>query len=265
MSAPLKYGRDYASVMRKVFQVDEDNSGGIEYYDKDFYDMVDPKFISATTHTPQTPVDADRVIVDIVELPLYLKIPKSKARRIRFNVKERMKQVIKSQISAKEDTYLIGLLEIAIQSPANTNVLTTVAKANLSAVEVSKAIAEVEGTNTKVATNCVIHPSNAHFIRMFNRAGNQGFYASPKYSDEVMDNGRMLSFYGMTFLFTTMCPKDRMYITAEPEYTGRVVEVLPPVLSPYNDEVERTEGYVGVQEAGYLLHNVTAVAGIVLT
>lgn len=265
MNAPLKYGRDYASIMRTVFQVDEDDDGNIHYYDKDFYDMVDAKFISATSFTPVSPVDADRVMVDTVELPLYIEIPKSKSRKVRYNVQERMKEVIKSQISEKEDTYLISLLETAIQSSANPNTIVSVAKADFSAEHVSLAIAEVEGTNTKIATFCTLHPSNAHFIRMFNQNSASGFFASPKYSEEVMKNGRKLDMFGMTFVFTTKCPKDRLYITAEPEYTGRVVEVEPPVIEPYDDAKNRTVGYVGSQEAGYLLHNVSSVAGIVLT
>jgi hypothetical protein len=265
MNAPLKYGRDYASLIRKVFQVDIDDDGNIHYYDKDFYEMVDPKFISATSFTPSSPVDADRVMVDTVELPIYLKIPKSKARKVRYNVQERMKEVIKAQISLKEDGYLISLLEEAIQSPANTNTIITTPKADFNAEHLSLAIAQVESTNVKVATHCVLHPTNAHFIRMFNKNDGNGFFASPKYSDEVMDNGRKVDMFGLTFLYSVKCPTNRLYITAEPEYTGRVVEVEPPVIVPYEDVVERTQGYVGSQEAGYLLHNVLSVSGIVLT
>lgn len=265
MNAPLKYGRDYASIVRTVFQVDKDDDGNIHYYDKDFYNMVDPKFISATSFTPISPLDADRVMVDTVELPLYLEFPASKAKKVRFDVRERMKEVIKAQISEKEDSFLISLLEEAIQSPANTNTIVTVAKANFSAEHLSLAIAEVEGNNTKIATNAVLHPANAHFIRMFNKNGANGFFASPKYSDDVMGNGRKADMFGVTFLYTVKCPKNRLYVTAEPEYTGRVVEVAPPVIVPYDDARNRTYGFVGSQEAGYLLHNVLSVAGIILS
>jgi hypothetical protein len=266
MNAPLKYGRDYASVIRQVFQVDKDDDGNIHYYDKDFYDMVDPKFISATSFTPISPLDADRVMVDTVELPLYLEIPASKARKVRYNVQERMKEVIKSQISLKEDGFLISLLEQAVQSAANTNTPVSVSKANFSAEHLSLAISEVEsGDKTKIATNCVLHPKNAHFVRMFNQNSAKGFFAGQKYSDEVMGNGRKSDMFGVAFLYTIKCPMDRLYVTAEPEYTGRIVDVTPPTIVPYDDAKARTFGYVGVQEQGYLLHNVTSVSAVVLT
>lgn len=265
MNEPLKYGRDYQSVMRKVFQVDKDEDGNIHYYDKDFYNMVDPKFISATSFTPISPLDADRVMVDTVELPLYLEIPKSKARKVRYNVQERMKAVISAQISEKEDAFLISLLQAAVVSVHNTNTIISIAKASFSAEHLSLAIAEVESTNVKTAKFCTLHPTNAHFIRMFNKNDASGFFASPKYSDEVMDNGRKVSMFGITFVFSTKCPVDKLYITAEPEYTGRVVEIQPPLIEPYDDSRQRTYGYTGSQESGYLLHNVTSVAGIALT
>lgn len=265
MNEPLKYGRDYVSTIRKVFQVDNDEDGNIHYYDKDFYHMVDPKFISATSFTPISPLDADRVMVDTVELPLYLEIPKSKARKIRYNVQERMKEVIKSQISLKEDKFLISLLQSAVVSASNTNTITSIAKASFSAEHLSLAIAEVESTGIKVATHCVLHPTNAHFIRMFNKNDASGFFASPKYSDDVMENGRRTGMFGLEFVFTTQCPLNKLYVTAEPEYTGRIVEVQPPIIEPYDDGKQRTYGFTGSQESGYLLHNVTSVAGIVLT
>ena len=266
MNEPLKYGRDYASLMRKVFQVDKDDDGNIHYYDKDFYDMVDPKFISATSYTPVSPLDADRVMVDTVELPLYLEIPVSKARKVRYNVQERMKEVIKSQISLEEDGYLISLLEEAVQSPANQNTPVSVAKADFGAEHLSLAIAEVEsGDKVKVATNCVLHPQNAHFVRMFNQNSAKGFFAGQKYSDEVMTNGRKSDMFGVEFLYTIKCPKNRLYITAEPEYTGRVIEVQPPTIVPYDDARQKTQGYVGSQEAGYLLHNVNSVSAIIIS
>lgn len=246
MNAPLKFGRDYASLMRKVFQVDKDDDGNIHYYDKDFYDMVDPKFISATSFTPVSPLDADRVMVDTVELPIYLEIPASKARKVRYNVQERMKEVIKSQISLKEDAFLISLLEEAVQSPANPNTPISAAKADFSVEHLSLAIAEVEsGDKVKVATNCVLHPTNAHFVRMFNQNSAKGFFAGQKYSDEVMANGRKSDMFGVEFLYTIKCSSNRLYVTAEPEYTGRVVEVSPPTLVPYDDAKQRTFGYVG--------------------
>jgi hypothetical protein len=265
MNDPLKYGRDYASILREVFQVDIDDDGNIHYYDADFYNMVDPKFISATSFTPISPVDANRVMVDTVELPIYLEIPKSKANKARYNIQERMKEVIRSQISEKEDSFLISLLESAVVSAANPNTPISIAKADFSAEHVSLAIAEVESTNTKIATNCVLHPTNAHFIRMFNKNDTKGFFASPEYSKEVMKNGRRLEMFGVTFLFSTKCPVNRLYITAEPEYTGRIVEVEPPVIVPYDDARARTVGYTGSQEAGYLLHNVSSVTSIILT
>lgn len=266
MNAPLKYGRDYASIIRKVFQVDKDEDGNIHYYDKDFYDMVDPKFISASSFTPISPLDADRVTVDTVELPLYLEIPVSKAKKVRYNVQERMKEVIKSQISEKEDAFLISLLEEAVQSSSNSNTPVTVAKASFAAEHLSLAISEVEsGDKTKIATNCVLHPTNAHFIRMFNQNSAKGFFASPKYSDEVMGNGRKSDMFGVEFLYTVKCSKGRLYVTAEPEYTGRIVDVTPPTIVPYDDAKNRTYGFVGVQEQGYLLHNVTSVSAIIIT
>lgn len=265
MNEPLKYGRDYQSVMRAIFQVDKDEASNISFYDADFYDMIDPKFISATSFTPVSPIDAKRVMVDSIELPLYLEMPKSKANRVRYNVQERMKQVITAQISVKEDQYLISLLQSAVTSSANPNTVISVAAADLSAEHISLAISQVEGDHVKIATNCVLHPSNAHFIRMFSKNDANGFYASPSYSDEVMKNGRKMTMWGLTFLFTTQCPKNKIYITAEPEYTGRVVQIQEIEMVPYDDEKNRTVGYVGSQEAGYLLHNVASVAGITLT
>lgn len=265
MNDPLKYGRDYTSVMRQVFQVDKDEDGNIHYYDKDFYHMVDPKFISATSFTPISPLDADRVMVDTVELPLFLEIPKSKARKVRYNVQERMKEVIKAQISEKEDAFLISLLQAAVVSPSNTNTIISVAKADFSGEHLSLAISEVEGSGNKLAKFCTLHPTNAHFIRMFNKNDASGFFASPKYSDEVMAAGRKVEMFGITFVFTIKCPLNKLYVTAEPEYTGRVVNIQDPIIEPYDDGRQRTFGYTGVQEAGYLLHNVTSVAGITLT
>ena len=68
----------------------------------------------------------------------------------------------------------------------------SVAVADFSAEHLSLAISEVEsGDKIKVATNCVIHPKNAHFLRMFNRNDAKGFFAGQKYSDDIMANGRI--------------------------------------------------------------------------
>ena len=259
MQQPLRARRDYTSVGRKAFLVEQLPDGALPIYDKDA--EVTAYVVGEEGENVLAITKPRRVVFNLFEIASNPEIPLTQIKERRFDLIERAQNLAKSQIQAAEDSRVFDVLDaVAVNGFDNIG---------------------ANGVNAQVNANAPLTPSNladafALVERWDNRVArvfvNALDYADiRKWGRDVLDietqatllkTGLMATVWGAQIIVTRQVDAGYVYVLAEPEFIGRVpVRTELTVLSA-DDPKARRIGFSVFENLGIGCHNPLGVVRI---
>jgi len=260
MTQPLRLRRDYTSVGRKTFLVEQLPDGALPIYDKDPY--VTAYVIGEEGQNILAITKPRRVIFPLFEIASNPEIPLTQVKERRFDLIERAQDLAKAEIQAEEDTRVFEVLD-AVATSGFDNIGATnadiPATAPLTPADLADAFALIERHDLRVA-------------RVFANA--LDYSDIRKWGRDVLDiesqatllkTGLMASVWGAQIIVSRRVPTGYIYVCCEPEFFGRIpVRTELTVLSA-DDPKNRTIGFSCFENLGIGCHNPLGLTRVVLS
>jgi hypothetical protein len=251
MISPLRTRRDYASIVRKTFLVEQLPDGAVPAYDKDA--DVAAYIVGEEGENILSVVKGRRVIFSLFEIACNPEVPLTQVKERRFDVLQRAQDLAKSQVQAAEDERGFAVMDaIAVNGfdsiPGGTNPDIPVA-APLTPSVMADAFALIERHALRVA-RIYMNAVDYADIRKWGR---------DVYDMEIqavlLRTGLQGVLWGAQIVTSRLVPAGFVYICTEPEYFGRIpVRTELTVLSA-DDPKNRTIGYSVFENLGIGCHN----------
>jgi len=261
MIQPLRERRDYSSVGRKTFLVEQLPDGALPLYDKD------PDVTAYVIGEEGTSITAimkpRRVIFPLFEIAALLKAPLTQIKERRYDLLKRMQDLGKAQIQAAEDDRVFTIMDaIAIAGfdslPAGTNPDIPVV-APISPAVLADAFAEIERHDLRVA-RVYMNAVDYADIRKFGRD-----VLDIESQATLWKTGLMATGWNAQFIVSRLVPAGVVYVCCEPEHFGRIpVRTELTVLSADNPE-ERTIGFSMFENLGIGAYNPRGLVRLIVT
>jgi len=261
MIQPLRERRDYSSVGRKTFLVEQLPDGALPIYDKD--PDVTAYVIGEEGESITAVMKPRRVIFPLFEIAALPKAPLTQIKERRYDLLKRMQDLGKAQIQAAEDDRVFSIMDaIAVNGfdslPGGTNPDIPVV-APISPAILADAFAEIETHDLRVA-------------RVFMNA--RDYADIRKFGRDVLDiesqatlwkTGMMATGWNAQFIVSRLVPAGVVYVCCEPEHFGRIpVRTELTVLSADNPE-ERTIGFSMFENLGIGAYNPRGLVRLIVT
>lgn len=246
MIQPLRTRRDYTSVGRKTFLVEQLPDGALPVYDKD--PDVTAYVVGEEGENILAIQKSRRVIFPLFEIASNPEIPLTQIRERRFDLIERAQDLAKAQIQAAEDERVFAILDsIAINGfdtlGGQTNPdVQVVAPINSSVL--ADAFAEIEKHDLRVA-RVYMNARDYGDIRKFGRE-----ILDIEAQATLLKSGLMATLWGAQIIVSRLVPQGYVYVCCDPEMFGRIpVRTELTVLSA-DDPKARTIGFSVFENLG---------------
>lgn len=261
MTQPLRLRRDYASVGRKTFLVEQLPDGALPIYDKDpdvtaFVVGEEGENILAVTK-PR------RVIFPLFEIASNPEIPLTQIKERRFDLIERAQDLGRAQVQAAEDERVFATLDAVATAgfdsmPGQTNADIPVI-APLAGAVLADAFSLVERHDLRVA-RVYMNARDFADIRKFGRD-----ILDIETQASLLKTGLMGVLYGAQIVVSRLVPVGTVYVCCEPEHFGRIpVRTELTVLSA-DDPKARTIGFSIFENIGLGAFNPRGLARLTVT
>lgn len=250
MTQPLRLRRDYTSVGRKTFLVEQLPDGALPIYDKD--PGVTAYVVGEEGQNILAIAKSKRVIFPLFELASNPEMPLSQIKERRFDLIERSQDLARAEIQAEEDTRVFEVMDAIATSgfdnlgAQNPDIMAT---APLTPADLADAFASIERWDLRVA-------------RIFANA--LDYTDIRKWGRDVLDiesqatllkTGLMGTVWGAQIIVSRRVPAGYLYVCTEPEFFGRIpVRTELTVLSA-DDPKNRTIGFSCFEQIGVGCHN----------
>jgi hypothetical protein len=248
LQEPLREFRDYETVGRRAFMVDQLPDGALPYYDKD------PKLKAYTVGEEGTDITevikGDRVFVPLREIATNPMIPLTQIKARKYDVESRVQTKAKSEMFKEEDEMIFNMFEHITSDADAINVPIAVTSAAATIDHFSDAIGQIEEHGNVRCANIFMNAANMKIIR---RLGKD--YFEPATTSELLKTGQMGSLYNATIHTSPLVSKNRVYFTAEAEFFGVFVESIELTVLPADDNKNRQVGWSIFEQVGALVHN----------
>jgi hypothetical protein len=260
MTQPLRLRRDYTSVGRKTFLVEQLPDGALPIYDKDA--NVTAYVIGEEGQNILAIQKPRRVTFPLFEIASNPEIPLTQVKERRFDLIERSQDLAKAEIQAEEDSRVFEVLD-AVATNGFDNIGASnpdiPATAPLTPSDLADAFASVEYWDLRVA-------------RVFANA--KDYSDIRKWGRDVLDiesqatllkTGLMGTVWGAQIIVSRKVPVGYIYVCTEPEFFGRIpVRTELTVLSA-DDPRNRTIGFSCFENLGIGCHNPLGLVRVVLS
>lgn len=260
MTQPLRLRRDYTSVGRKTFLVEQLPDGALPIYDKD--PGVTAYVIGEEGQNILAISKPRRVIFPLFEIASNPEIPLTQIKERRFDLIERAQDLAKAEIQAEEDTRVFEVLD-AVATTGFDNIGATNADipavAPLTPADLADAFGSIVRHDLRVA-------------RVFMNA--LDYTDILKWGRDILDiesqatllkTGLMATLWGAQVIVSRRVPAGYIYVCAEPEFFGRIpVRTELTVLSA-DDPRNRTIGFSCFENLGIGCHNPLGLTRVVLS
>jgi len=260
MTQPLRLRRDYTSVGRKTFLVEQLPDGALPIYDKDpdvtaFVVGEEGENILAITK-PR------RVIFPLFEIASNPEIPLTQIKERRFDLIERAQDLARAQIQAAEDERVFAILDsVATQgfdSLTNQNADIPVV-APLNGAVLADAYSLIERHDLRVA-RVYMNARDYADIRKFGRD-----ILDIESQAALLKTGLQATLWGAQLITSRLVPVGTVYVCCEPEMFGRIpVRTELTVLSA-DDPKARTIGFSVFENLGIGAFNPRGLARLTVT
>ena len=261
MIQPLRTRRDYTSVGRKTFFVEQLPDGALPIYDKD--PEVTAYVIGEEGENILAITKSSRVIFPLFELATNPEIPLTQVKERRFDLIERAQDLAKVAIQVEEDTRTFQVLDaIAVSGFDNlagqTNADVTVT-APITPSVMADAFALIEAHDLRVA-RIFINARDFTDIRKWGRD-----VLDMESQAQLLRTGLQANLWGAQIIVTRMVSAGTVYVCCEPEYFGRIpVRTELTVLSA-DDPKNRTIGFSVFENLGIGAFNPRGLSRLSIT
>jgi len=246
MTQPLRTRRDYMSVGRKTFLVEQLPDGALPIYDKD--PDVTAYVVGEEGENILAITKPRRVIFPLFEIASNPEIPLTQIKERRFDLIERAQDLARSMIQAAEDERVFAVLDaIAVNGfdslPGGLNADIPVI-APITGAVLADAFALVERHDLRVA-RVYMNARDYADIRKFGRD-----ILDIESQATLLKTGLQATLWGAQVITSRLVPVGTVYVCCEPEMFGRIpVRTELTVLSA-DDPKARTIGFSVFENLG---------------
>lgn len=261
MTQPLRNRRDYASVVRKTFLVEDLPQGALPIYDKD--PDVAAYVVGAEGQSIVSMAKSRRVTIPLFEIATLPEITISEIAERRFDAVDRIQELGKASIQAAEDDRGFSVMDavatagfdsLAAQLNADIPVV-----APISGAVLADAFALIERHDLRVS-RVYINARDYADLRKFGRDffGEEG-------QKEIVDAGIRSVIFGAQVVTSRLVPAGTIYLCAEPEFFGRIPVRFELTVLSADDPRRRVIGFSMFENLGIGCHNPRGLARITIT
>jgi hypothetical protein len=261
MIQPLRLRRDYTSVARKAFLVEQLPDGALPIYDKD--PNVTAFVVGEEGENILAITKPRRVIFPLFEIASNPEIPLTQIKERRFDLIERSQDLAKAQIQAAEDARAFDVMDAVAQNGFD-NLGSAYVNAQVNAVapltpsNLADAFARIETHDLRVA-RIFVNALDYSDIRKWGRD-----VLDIETQATLLKTGLMATVWGAQIIVTRKVAPGYIYVCAEPEFFGRIpVRTELTVLSA-DDPKARRIGFSVFENLGIGCHNPLAITRIKL-
>ncbi len=261
MTQPLRTRRDYTSVGRKTFLVEQLPDGALPIYDKD--PDVTAYVVGEEGQNILAVTKPRRVIFPLFEIASNPEIPLTQIKERRFDLIERAQDLARAQIQAAEDERVFAVLDSIATAgfdslPAQTNADIPVI-APLSGAVLADAFSLIERHDLRVA-RVFMNARDYADIRKFGRD-----ILDIESQATLLKTGLQATLWGAQVITSRLVPVGTVYVCCEPEMFGRIpVRTELTVLSA-DDPKARTIGFSVFENLGIGAYNPRGLARLTIT
>ena len=259
MIQPLRLRRDYTSVARKAFLVEQLPDGALPIYDKD--PNITAFVVGEEGQNILAIAKSRRVTFPLFEIASNPEVPLTQVKERRFDIIERVQDLGKAQIQAAEDGRAFDVMD-AVAANGFDNLDANYVNAQVNAVaplipaNLIDAYARIETHDLRVA-------------RVFMNA--LDFADLRKWGRDVLDlesqatllrSGMLATLWGAQVIVSRKVARGYAYVCAEPEFFGRIpVRTELSVLSA-DDPKARRIGFSIFENLGIGCYNPLALCRV---
>lgn len=261
MTQPLRLRRDYTSVVRKTFLVEQLPDGALPIYDKD--PDVSAFVVGEEGENILSIQKPRRVLFPLFEIASNPEIPLTQIKERRFDLIERAQDLGKAQVQAAEDERGFAILDsVAVSGfdslPGQTNPDINVV-APISPSVLADAFAEVERHDLRVA-RIFMNATDYADIRKFGRD-----ILDTESQAALLKTGLQSTLWGAQIITSRLVPAGFVYLACEPSEFGRIpVRTELTVLSA-DDPKARSIGFSIFENLGIGAHNPRGLVRLVVS
>jgi len=246
MIQPLRIRRDYSSVGRKTFLVEQLPDGALPIYDRD--PDVTAYVIGEEGENILAIQKPRRVIFPLFEIASNPEIPLTQIKERRFDLIERSQDLAKAEIQAAEDDRVFAIMDAIASATTSPNPDIPVV-APITPSVLADAFADVERHDLRVA-RVYLNAKDYTDIRKFGRD-----ILDIESQRVLLNTGLQANLWGAQILVSRRVPVGYGYVCAEPEFFGRIpVRTELTVLSA-DDPKARTIGFSIFENLAIGAHN----------
>jgi len=261
MTQPLRTRRDYMSVGRKTFLVEELPDGALPIYDKD--PDVTAYVVGEEGENILAITKPRRVIFPLFEIASNPEIPLTQIKERRFDLIERAQDLARAMIQAAEDERVFAILDaIAINGfdsiPGGTNPDIPVV-APLNGAVLADAFAEIERHDLRVA-RVYMNARDYADVRKFGRD-----ILDIESQATLLKTGLQATLWGATVITSRLVPAGTVYVCCEPEMFGRTPVRTELTVHSADDPKARTIGFSVFENLGIGAYNPRGLVRLTIT
>lgn len=256
MIQPLRRRRDYTSVGRKAFYVEDLPDGALPIYDKD--PTITAYVVGEEGENIVAVAKPKRVLFPLFEIASNPEIQLTEIKQRRYDLIERSVDLGKSEIQAEEDRKVFAVMDALAADATNPNPAIPVT-GNLTANALADAFAAIERSDIRVAT-VFLNAKDYADLRKWDRDT-----LDIETQAVLLKTGLMATLWGAKLIVSRIVPEGTVYVCGEAEFFGRIpVRTELTVLSA-DDPKNRLIGFSMFEQIGIGAYNPFALQVLEIT
>lgn len=252
MVEPIKTSLMYQSIGRKLLMVDELPQGALPRYERDI--AVKSYVIPKRGSVPESVVEAEELIVPVVEIATNPTIKMNEIRQRRYYIVDRAQVRAKDVIQRQEDVEIFKVINSAVHASHQISVTGTLQPENL-----NLALTLIE-EHELIGAKVVLHPQRYKDIRNW---GKQFFDEATQ--RDILMTGLYGHIYSADIHVSTMVPKNAVYVLAPAQFVGAMPVRQDITVLPADDPKKLRLGWVVYEEVGFAVINDYAVSRVLVS
>ena len=212
MIQPLRKRRDYSSVVRKAFMVEQLPDGALPIYDKD--PEVAAYVVGEEGENIISVTKSKRIIVPHFELASNPEIPLTEIKARRFDLVQRAVDKAVVEIGAEEDRKGFALMDAVASNPTASNPDIAIT-GNVTATSLADAFAAIERSDIRVA-NVFMNAKDFSDFRKWDRDT-----LDMTTQASLLKTGVLATLWGANIVVSRIVPEGTIYVCGEAEFFGR--------------------------------------------
>lgn len=256
MIQPLRKRRDYTSVGRRAFYVEQLPDGALPIYDKDV--DVAAYVIGEEGDNIISVVKPKRVMFPLFEIAANPEIPLTEIKARRFDLIERSVDLGSAEIMAEEDRKIFAVMDAVCDDPTSPNQDINVT-GNLTSAALADAFAAIERNDIRVAT-IFCNAKDYSDLRKWDRD-----VLDPDSQAQLLKTGIRSGVWGATLITSRVVPEGTVYVCGEPEFFGRMPVRTDLTILSADTPKSRLIGFSMFEQIGLGIHNPYAIVRMKIT